>query len=390
MPRLSQDTLLEELYELRRRIQHFESAFAQTAYRQEGESWKSSVNTAIADLSYSLATTTVSVAGIADIVLNYAKVFTQSEYGYVSSIDPVTGDNLCHTLTGMIGDSCKIPETQKGIIFPLCPDGKYPALWGHSLNTRKAFYTNNPAAHPASTGTPKGHIPLRNFLSVPAMIADELYGQISLANSLRDYTDYDLEAIKRFAAIYALTIQKETIQRMLEAGVQQGTRLAERYPMKRQRRVSDTLAGGCPDSRSGLTATGAAIEEPLAGSLSNDDELQASILANITRLIEPYLTQLQQTSLTPRQRRYLDIIRHNLDDIVSSFPNRVKARNVDLTPQEMQVASLVRSGAQTKEIADLLGISVNAVNFHRRNIRAKFGLTNRQINLRCYLSSLTE
>ncbi|GEM_PF-3847742 len=137
----SQDTLFEELCELRRRIKHFASAFFQTGHRQESESWKSCANAAIAELSYSLIATAVSVAGIADIVLNYAKVFTQSEYGYVSSIAPVTGDNLCRTLAGMIGDSCKIPETQKGFIFPM------------------------------------GHIPLRNLLSVPAMIGDERFSK---------------------------------------------------------------------------------------------------------------------------------------------------------------------------------------------------------------------
>ncbi len=391
MPMPSQDTLLEELYELRRRIKHFESAFSQTDHRQERESWKSSVNAAIAELSYSLITTAVSVAGIADIVLNYAKVFTQSEYGYVSSIDPVTGDNLCHTLTGMIGDSCKIPETQKGIIFPMGPDGRYPALWGHSLNTRKAFYTNSPCDHPAATGTPRGHIPLRNFLSVPAMIGDELFGQISLANSLRDYTDYDLEAIKRFAAIYALTIQKETLERKFETGMQRGRPIATEYNVNNPDGAINPLpAGGYPVGNSKPAMNGAITGKPPVAGRSNEEALQTSILANISGLIEPYLTRLQQTPLTPQQRRYIDIIRHNLTDIVSSFPNSVKARNIHLTPQEMQVASLVRSGAQTKEIAELLGISVNAANFHRRNIRAKFGLTNQRINLRSFLLSLAE
>ena len=387
-----QDTLIEELYELRRRIKHFESVYAQTAGRKKQESWESSVNASIAELSYSLIATGVSVAGIADIVLNYAKVFTQSEYGYVSSIDPVTGDNLCHTLTGMIGDSCKIPETEKGIIFPLEPDGRYPALWGYSLNTRKAFYTNNPASHPASTGTPRGHIPLHNFLSVPAMIGDELYGQISLSNSIRDYTDHDLKAIKRFAAIYALAIQKETLQRKFEAEIREHRQMEEKFQADGPRQRIESLDG--PYSPFDLNGDGeikdAAMNKLIGRQSMNHERLQASILANITRLVEPYLTKLQHTQLTSRQQRYIDIIRHNLEDIISPFLINVKTRNVSLTPQEIQVASLVRSGAQTKEIAALLDISVNAVNFHRRNIRAKFGLTNQKVNLQSFLFSLTD
>ncbi len=45
-------------------------------------------NSPIAELSYSLVTSNASLPGIANIVLNYAKVFTKSEIGYVSSIDP--------------------------------------------------------------------------------------------------------------------------------------------------------------------------------------------------------------------------------------------------------------------------------------------------------------
>ncbi len=67
------------------------------------------------------------------------KQYGQSrQKGYVSSIDPETGDNLCHTLTGMIGDSCKISQYEKKIVIPIAPDGSYPRLWGHCLNTRKA------------------------------------------------------------------------------------------------------------------------------------------------------------------------------------------------------------------------------------------------------------
>ena len=96
-------------------------------------------------MSYALVTSNATLPGIANIVLNYAKVFTKSESGYVSSIDPQTKNNLCHTLTGIMGDSCKISDYEKGIVFPVGPDGKYPTLWGHCLNTREAFYTNTVA-----------------------------------------------------------------------------------------------------------------------------------------------------------------------------------------------------------------------------------------------------
>jgi DNA-binding CsgD family transcriptional regulator len=68
----------------------------------------------------------------------------------------------------------------------------------------------------------------------------------------------------------------------------------------------------------------------------------------------------------------------------------VTAKNVCLTPQEIQVANLVRSGRQSKEIAELLDNSINAVNFHRKNIRAELGLKHEGTNLRSYLLTLPE
>lgn len=49
---------------------------------------------------------------------------------------------------------------------------------------------------------------------------------------------------------------------------------------------------------------------------------------------------------------------------------------------------MVRSGKSSKEIAEVLNLSVAGVDFHRKNLRRKLGLTNTNRNLRSYLMSL--
>lgn len=55
----------------------------------------------------------------------------------------------------------------------------------------------------------------------------------------------------------------------------------------------------------------------------------------------------------------------------------------------MQVATLIKDGRSSKEIAQVLHITEATVNFHRKNLRIKFGLNNRRINLRSHLLTMS-
>lgn len=182
--------------------------------KREAESslhWESSVNAALVELTNALIDPERSIQELADVVLDCAKRLSESEHGFVSSIDPQSGINVGHTLTQMM-DQCQVAVEAQGISFPPDPDGRFPGLYGHALNTGEAFYTNTPETHKSSQGTPEGHIPLRNFLTAPAMIGEKPVGQIAVANSMVDYTDQHLEAIQRLAQLYAVALNRRQIE----------------------------------------------------------------------------------------------------------------------------------------------------------------------------------
>lgn len=59
-----------------------------------------------------------------------------------------------------------------------------------------------------------------------------------------------------------------------------------------------------------------------------------------------------------------------------------------MTPQEIKVASLVKDGRTSKDIAKILDVSEATINFHRKNLRDKLGLKGKQANLRSYLLTI--
>ena len=118
-------------------------------------------------------------------------------------------------------------------------------------------------------------------------------------------------------------------------------------------------------------------------------ELEDKVVANVKQLILPYIEKLAHTRLGTRQQAFLEILESHLNDVISPFLHRMSSMHLHLTPQEIQVATLIKSGRSTKEIADILAFSTNAVDFHRKNIRRKFGLKNQKTNLRSFLMSLS-
>lgn len=118
-------------------------------------------------------------------------------------------------------------------------------------------------------------------------------------------------------------------------------------------------------------------------------ELERKVLANVKGLVFPYLEKLRTARLKPRERTLVEIVETHLKDIISPFLQQMANADLVLTPQEMQVAALIRDGKSSKEIASILIVSEATVNFHRKNLREKFGLKNKRVNLRAYLLSMT-
>lgn len=118
-------------------------------------------------------------------------------------------------------------------------------------------------------------------------------------------------------------------------------------------------------------------------------ELEEHVASNIRQVVLHYVEKMKNTRLNKHQAAYMGIIESHLIDVTSPLIHKISSRHLQLTPSEIQVAVLVKEGKATKDISKILNISTNAVDFHRKNIRKKLGITNTQTNLHTFLRSIS-
>jgi diguanylate cyclase (GGDEF)-like protein/PAS domain S-box-containing protein len=200
---------LDDLATVNQQLQH------EVTERQQIEvelAWDARVNASIADLSRALLTS-LPLEDIVSLVSQHAKNLTDSPRAFCGFISPQTGALV---LPSVGQEACGVEE--KTVVFH-----KFGGLWGWVLEHGQPLLTNHPSEDPRAAGAPPGHFPIHRFLSVPAIIDDELVGQIGLANAPRDYTARDQEVCERLSRLLAMAIHRHRLDETLresESGLQ--------------------------------------------------------------------------------------------------------------------------------------------------------------------------
>ena len=167
------------------------------------------INGALASLSKAIISPDITNAEIHQRLLDQARELTESQHGFVSTVDSGNKAHVSDTVTQMNqGDSEIVTESgaEAEAGAPDEPLRTYHELWGHSLNIHQPFFSNDPAAHASSLDLKEGYLPLKNFLAMPVMYKGELLGQIALADSLHDYNEDDLTVVERLCDLYAIVL----------------------------------------------------------------------------------------------------------------------------------------------------------------------------------------
>ncbi len=198
--------------------------------------------------------------------------------------------------------------------------------------------------------------------------------------TLTAVTDVDGEITHYVGSFTDITVQKQ----------------AEKLLLESRQRLEDKVATTKEElekRKEESTEINAALKVLLKYRETDKSDAQSALLCEVEESIMPFLKKLKGASSGRRQSiRLINILESNLQQLVKSYGSAttLSAAFHQLTPVEIQVASLLRQGLSTKVIAMTLNIAPGTVSIHRKHIRKKLGLDGKAANLQNYLKSLTE
>lgn len=109
------------------------------------------------------------------------------------------------------------------------------------------------------------------------------------------------------------------------------------------------------------------------------------LVEEIRRDLLPVLERMAREPSPELRNSYLDMLRDRMNGLADADQGCLSSLLLRLTPRELEVCRLIRTGRASKSIADLLNTSFETIQTHRKNIRRKLGLRGRSISLASFL-----
>ena len=149
----------------------------------------------------------------------------------------------------------------------------------------------------------------------------------------------------------------------------------------KRKRAEELLQG----QKKALEQKNIALSEILGQIEIEKKQIKDNVIANAENLLLPIVQKLR---LKGESRKYVQLLRKNLQELTSSFGARLTEKRANLTTREIEICNMIKNGLTNKEISRLLNISLGTTEKHRNNIRKKLDIVNKDINLSSFLNTL--
>ncbi len=116
------------------------------------------------------------------------------------------------------------------------------------------------------------------------------------------------------------------------------------------------------------------------------DAMEKRIALKLKSLVIPALDKFRRDVAFHHKKFEINMLIKQIDDLTTGFSTDARLA-VTLSYTELCIASLIKNGLNTEQIAEHLHVASSTVKTHRKNIRKKLKINNSQYSLRNYLSS---
>lgn len=131
-----------------------------------------------------------SIQGLLDFTLNEAIKLTGSKIGYIYFYNEERKEFSLNTWSNDVMKECTVANPQR--VYQLDKTG----IWGEAVRQRRPIVVNDfAAANPVKKGTPKGHVQLHTFLTIPVFSDSRIVAVVDVANKETDYNESDIRQL---------------------------------------------------------------------------------------------------------------------------------------------------------------------------------------------------
>jgi len=249
------------------------------------------------------------------------------------------------------------------------------------------------------------HLGLKSIYTIGFTRKGELFGSIVILSRdegwlekksfIETFTGQSSVALQRRRAEEELSRYKEHLEKIVEnrttelraANTKLQREITERKKAEKELNNSKLRL---QKKKSALEQKNIALREVIAQIELEKERIKDNIQANIDIVASPILEKLktEKTSLGKDAFKYVNLLQYHLKKLTSSFGSKLTEQRLKLTPREIEICNMVKGGLTSKDISNLLSISYRTVEKHRRNIRKKIGISNKNINLTSFLHRL--
>lgn len=137
--------------------------------------------------------------------------------------------------------------------------------------------------------------------------------------------------------------------------------------------------------KSEVREMGIALRHVIRAVEEERQELRERLSSQVRKRMLPALDRMVKTDAPEVREGYRSVIEEHLTGLAEAGSGPLGADLLRLSPREMEVCGLIQLGRSGKEIAELLNMSFETVQTHRKNIRRKLGLRGSRTSLFAYL-----